>query len=83
MKRENRPISVNIVIERKDEKIKVRMPETGYNEIRENDSGAVESALTIMLDMIKQTYFNISDLMNKRPDKMQIVIQSIVISEIN
>ena len=59
------------------------MPETGYNKIYENDSEAIETAFFIILDMIKQTNLNIRDLLNKRPDKMQIVIQSIVISEIN
>lgn len=83
MKRHNRPISMDIVIERKDEKIIVRMPETGYKETFDNAVEVVETTLFCMLEAFNQIKYNIHDLMKEKPDKMQLVIKSLVISEIN
>ena len=83
MERHNRPISLDLVIERKAQNIDIRMPETGYKETFDNEDDALETTLFCMLEAFNQIKYNILDLMKEKPDKMQLAIESIVISEIN
>lgn len=59
------------------------MPETGYKETFDNEDDALEPILFCMLEVFNQNKNNILDLMREKPDKMQLVVKSIVISEIN
>lgn len=83
MKRHNRPISLNIVIERKAQNIDIRIPETGYKETFDNEDDALKTTLFCMLEAFNQIKYNILDLKKEKPDKMHLAINSIVISEIN
>ena len=82
MKANNRCVSGNITIERKDGKIAITYPEYGFSDTLENEDDAIETIIHSIVELLQQTNYNIRDLMKENPDKLTISIKTVVQSEL-
>lgn len=83
MKISERNIHSSIIIERKDGKLTLSYPEYGFKDTFDNENEAIETVIYSAVELLQQTNFNMRDAMNEKFDKLELIINTCVKSEIN